>query len=113
MNPGPTTTETLLGGTTLSVPLLNGQTEQVKVRQVPMRMMKELIGAMEDPAALIALCTGKKLEWTDYLTPEAFDALATECDRINADFLARWVRLQNARVKVLAQATAGAPASGS
>lgn len=103
----PTAAETLLGYSEITVKLLNGQEETVRVRQLPMRQMKQIIEAAEDPAAMISLATGKKIEWTDNLPASEFERLSSEADRINSDFLSHWVRLQKERGTRLASALSG------
>lgn len=79
------------------VTFYTGATGEVAVKQLPMRRMRELAAAMEDPASMIKLCTGKDDSWLDSLKPESFEGLAKECDAVNTDFFARWLKLAQER----------------
>lgn len=108
-NPNPAADlATTLGHGQVTVKTITGQQETVLVKQLPLRQMRELALAIEDPGRVIQLCVGKPVEWIDRLTPDSFEALATEADRVNADFLARWARLQRSRVDRLGPLAAAA-----
>lgn len=86
-----------LGGITVRVTLLNGLSEEVWVKQLPLRQMPDYAAAVDNPATLIRLCTGKADEWVDRLSAESFEALALKCDEVNSDFFSRWVALAQRR----------------
>lgn len=98
---GPTPEETTVGHATVNVTYINGQSEPIEVRQLPLRRMKQLALAIDDPAAVIMLTCGRKEEWVDALTPDSFELLASEADRVNRDFFVRWGAIQQRRLAVL------------
>lgn len=86
--------ETLLGGRDLTITRLDGSTETVKVRQLPIRRFEALRATLADEPARVALYTGQPPPWADLLTPESFEAIIVEGDRLNADFFGRWLQRQ-------------------
>lgn len=105
---GPTPLETCLGSTQIPIRYLNGQEESITLRQLPMRLAGQFARSLEDPAAIIALCASRKLEWTDALEPDSFERLVTECDRLNRDFFLRWTSMQRTRLAGLNEAAEAA-----
>ena len=89
--PAPTPTETLLGGSTATVRHLDGHTEAVRLRQLPVRQLPELLAALDDEARMLELFTGKPAAWVDVLPTDEFERLLAEGERINADFFRRWL----------------------
>lgn len=85
-------TETLFGGLEVEVSLTSGQTEQVFIRQIPIRQMPQMLAALEDENRLVELFCDKPEGWSDELTVESFEKVVTEGERLNADFFSRWVQ---------------------
>ena len=85
-------TETLFGGQEIEVSLTSGQTEQVFIRQLPIRQMPQMLAALEDENRLVELFCEKPEGWSDGLTVESFEKVVTEGERLNADFFSRWVQ---------------------
>ncbi len=85
-------TETLFGGLEVEVALTSGQTEQVFIRQLPIRQMPQMLAALEDENRLVELFCDKPEGWSDGLTVESFEKVVTEGERLNADFFSRWVQ---------------------
>lgn len=98
---GPKPEETALGGATVEIQFTNGQSDVIHVRQLKLREMPQFARALEDPGAIIMLTCGRNAEWVDALTPESFERLALEADRVNRDFFMRWASLQKARLAAL------------
>lgn len=98
---GPSTTETVLGQTTIVVRLADGREEHVVVRQLPIRMFGELLAALDDECRMISLATGKPLEWVHGLPPDQHERLIGEVDRLNADFFSRWLARRQRRLETL------------
>lgn len=93
MNTPDPTQRTLLATTTVAVTFAEGTAATVEVRRLTIRQLYVFarhLGAMEGPE-LVALCTGKPVEWCDTLSPEGFAALhkgALELNFTNAAKLA-------------------------
>ena len=85
-------TETLFGGQEVEVSLTSGQTEQVFIRQLPIRQMPQMLAALEDENRLVELFCERPEGWSDGLTVESFEKVVTEGERLNADFFSRWVQ---------------------
>jgi hypothetical protein len=112
----PTKTETLLGGAEFQVQFRDGKTENVIVRQVPLRQMKRFALAVEtvDDAALVELVCAKDAQWSDNLTPKSSMDLVRECRRVNADFFQCWAAEKvelRATLEALGKATSPSPIS--
>jgi hypothetical protein len=84
-------TETLFGGAEIEVHLVAGGTEKVFVRQIPVRLMPQMLANLEDENRLVELFCDKPDGWSDSITPESFEKVVFEGERLNADFFSRWV----------------------
>ena len=84
--------ETINGGFEVEVRLIGGSCEKVFVRQLPIRLMPEHLARMENEPALVELFCDKPSGWSDTLTPESFEEVVIEGERLNADFFSRWLR---------------------
>ena len=87
--PNPLTT--LLGGEELTLTQLDGATETVRVRQLAVRQLPQMLGALEDEARLVELYCDKPPGWADTLARASHEALIAAGERINGDIFARWV----------------------
>ena len=85
-------TETLFGGAELEVNLMAGGTEKVFVRQIPVRLMPEMLANLEDENRLVELFCDRPEGWSDSLAVESFEKVVLEGERLNADFFSRWVQ---------------------
>ena len=85
-------TETLLGGLEIEVTLTSGNTEQVFLRQLPIRQMPRMLAALEDENRLVELFCDKPDGWSDRLTVESFEQVILKGEALNADFFSRWVQ---------------------
>ena len=85
-------TETLFGGAELEVALTAGGKEKAFIRQLPVRLMPQMLASLEDENRLVELFCDKPEGWSDTLDPESFEKVVTEGERLNADFFSRWVQ---------------------
>jgi hypothetical protein len=90
-------TETLVGGLEVEVALTAGGKEKVFIRQIPVRLMPQMLASLEDENRLVELFCEKPEKWSDTLTVESFEKLVTEGERLNADFFSRWVQRRLSR----------------
>ena len=118
MNP-PTKLETALGGIDITVGHLDGTTETVKVRQLPVKDYKRALKSLADETTWLALVVDRNPVWVEGLHPASYRALAEAAEAQNADFFA-WSARQTRRVEMLmpgamtrAMAEASTSASGS
>lgn len=79
-------TITALGGSEIEVILNGGARETVNVRQLAVREYQQAIGIMDDPQALMALVCSRSIEWVNSLTPESYDHVDTEVEKVNELF---------------------------
>jgi len=93
--------EAMVGGVELTVKKIDGTEEKIKVRQVPIRRMAQYAVAIQDEGSLAKLFTEKDDQWIDSLTPESFEQIVEEGERLNSFFFARWIARQNARAEKL------------
>ena len=85
------------GGQELEVALTAGGTEKVFLRQLPVRLMPQMLAALEDENRLVELFCDKPEGWSDALTVESFEKVVTEGETLNADFFSRWVQRRLSR----------------
>ena len=77
------TTTILAGGRVLPVVFLDGHQEDVKVRQLPIRLLEAYDAKQADEPALVELYCDREKGWADTLTHEAYEAIVTTGDEIN------------------------------
>lgn len=97
-NSGPTHYETLFGGSSVSVELLdNGGVKpaEVFVRQIPVKDFPAAFAAYGDELRLAELYCAQPRGWAETLTPASFTRIITEGERVNADFFAYCSRRQS------------------
>jgi len=82
----------LIGGLDLEVGLLNGTTEKVRVRALPIRLLPSYFAVMDDEPAMVELFCERPAGWSDTLAPESFEKILVEGEALNADFFGRWLR---------------------
>lgn len=76
--------ETLLGGRTITVNKEDSSTEEVKVRQLPLREYEKAFLVYDDEFAFAALVCERSKEWAQTLSPESYEELASACQEVNA-----------------------------
>jgi len=98
---------TLLGGVDLTVKKLDGTTEAVKVRQLPVRLLQTYLLKLDDEAAAVELFCDKPEGWSDTLTIESFTAVVTEGERLNSETFFAWLQRRIARQERLVPNSTG------
>jgi len=81
----------ILGAKTCEVTYLDGRKESVQLRRLSLRQLYrfiEVIGG-KDSAEMVALCTGRPVEWIDSLEDDSGAALAKLCSEENFPRAAR------------------------
>jgi hypothetical protein len=79
---------TLLGGEDVAVQTIDGAAHIVRVRQLPISALGKYAGALNDPAAMIALLCDKPAEWADSLTQQSALEVLRVGDKLNTGFFA-------------------------
>ena len=92
---------TLLGGLPLKVTYQDGSSEELTIKQLPVKQMLPLLKAIDDEPAMAELFCGKPEGWSASLTPESFELVVEEGDKLNRDFFVRWVQRRQRRMKSL------------
>ena len=88
---GPLPKETAFRGKEITVEGAGGEPEAVRIHQLSLRHADDLLGAQSNEVALALLYTGRDREWFDALPPDSQMAIVEEGDRINANFLKRFL----------------------
>src|SRR3954463_9053153 len=65
-----TNLSTLLGGVDYSATKLDGSTETVRIRQLPIKQFPTYLTVLEDEPKMVELLCDKPEGWSDSLTPE-------------------------------------------
>lgn len=73
----------LAGGRWLTVAFSDGHTEEIKVRQLPIRLLASMAARQADEAALVELYCSREEGWADTLTHQSHAAIVTTGDEIN------------------------------
>jgi hypothetical protein len=76
--------ETLLGGRDVNVTNIKGETEAVKVHQLPIRKYEAGFLKVDDEIGLIAFICDKPKDWALDLQPESFEAVRQAAQEVNA-----------------------------
>jgi hypothetical protein len=82
---------TVLGGIEEQVSHQNGQTETVKIRQLPFNLMLKYLQIQDDEPAMVELFCNKDKDWSLTLAPEDFKKVLNQGEEINADFFRGWL----------------------
>jgi hypothetical protein len=91
----------IAGGRDITVRKLDGGTESVFVRQVPIQEFQRLLLSMESEPALAEVFTARPQGWADTLVNESIEQVILVGEEINADFFSRWVQRRIARQEKL------------
>ena len=86
MSDGPTKDEKARGGAEYTATMQDGTTEEILIRQIKVGSWRKAAANWGDEMKLVALYADKSLEWVGNLSPESYDAIATEGARINRPF---------------------------
>ena len=83
------------------VTLLDGSTTEIKVRQLPIRLLSDLDAKQGDEPALVELYCDQEKGWADKLTHESYELIATLGDEINRGPFERFVARMVQRVGMI------------
>lgn len=83
--------EALFGGKVVPVTLRDGSTEEVRVKEIPIRQFETFLIAIEDEAQIISIVTGKDEDWVDNLADESHEALVAAAMDVNFTRVERWL----------------------
>lgn len=80
---------TLLGGKEITVLLENGESEQIKVRQLPIRKLEEFLQKIGDEDAMVELYASKESGWSQRLSRDSWEQVLDLGEAMNLDFFTR------------------------
>lgn len=103
--------EAMLGGVDLTVKKLDGSTETIKVRQLPVRLMARYAAAVQDEPEQIRLFTDRDMKWVESLSDDSFVAIVKEGQRMAEPFFSDWLTRQRQLAGVINQGVTGASPS--
>lgn len=94
----------LRGGESATANFLDGGSEQVFLRCLPVRLFQRFVAAIDDECAMIELVADKPSGWADTLTLESHEKLVERAFELNFPGAARWFARS---VKVIAEMSGG------
>lgn len=95
-----------LGGQIVRVLRIDGGSESVRVRQLPVKLWPVYLSNIDDEIRQVALFCEKDDAWVEELTPSSFEEIIKIGEKLNLDFLARFAERQIARnTKIAPQLT--------
>jgi len=95
----PTELQIILGGVHVEAKMRDGKTEEVKVRQLPTRLLLGKWTTLQgDEAGLVELYCDKPENWDDELLPESHDEIVQIGDTLNRPRFAAWTDSRQAAV---------------
>lgn len=94
----PPTMTTLLGGEEITVTKLDGTTEVVKVRQLPISLYPALGAVIDDELRMVELFCDRPAGWAETLAIKSYEAVIELGERINEGFFG-WPRRKQARAE--------------
>ena len=98
---------TLLGGSEMTAQKLDGTSETVKVRQLPVRLLQSYLLKLDDEAAAIERFCDKPEGWADTLTIESCAAIVTKGEELNSESFFAWLQRRVARQERLVPNSTG------
>jgi hypothetical protein len=109
------TNTTLFGGRLATVTFLDGRTDEITVRQLPLRDYEKAFNILDDELALTALIcgmdkawlTGTKEDGSDGLQPESYEALRAAAQEVNGKGFFAWSQRRAERVQAQLLQNAG------
>jgi hypothetical protein len=105
--------ESLLGGREFRVKLIDGSTETVQIRQLPVRDFERYLAKLDDECGVAEMLCLKEAGWADRIHPTSLGELVTAGEEVNADFFVPWLRRRADRAKRIASGVAPEPAKTS
>ena len=100
-------TETLLGGRMMVAAYVDGTTETVKVRQLPIRLLPQYLAAIDDEPKLVELLCDKPAGWSDNLRLESHEAILAAGEELNSESFFAWLRRRVSRQERLVPGSSG------
>ena len=91
--------DTLFGGRAAQARYLDGTTEDLRVRQLPLGEYEAAFKLLEDEIALTARICGRDRAWADQLAPESYEALRLLAEEVNANGFFAWSARQVERLR--------------
>lgn len=98
---------TLVGGIDLSITKLDGSTESVKVRQLPVKLFPQYLATMLDEQKQVELLCDRQPGWADTLTPDSHELIVMEGEKLNRDFFSRWLQRKKEREALIPKPSTG------
>lgn len=92
---------TLVGGVEMTAQKLDGTTEAIKVRQLPVRLLQEYAGKIGNEADMVELFCDKPKGWADSLTFESHGAIVEQGEELNKEHFFGWLQRQVQRQEKL------------
>lgn len=81
----------------MTVTKLDGSTETVFVRVLPVRDFPRLLGSLEDEPAMAEVFCDQPSGWAGQLNLESLEAVVLKGEKLNEDFFSRWAQRRLAR----------------
>lgn len=100
--------ETLAGGRDFQVTYLDGSTETVQIRQLPVREFERYLAKLDDECGVAEMLCLKEPGWADRLHPETLGALVTAGEEVNRCYFLPWLQRRAERAKRIAAGVAPA-----
>lgn len=99
--------DTLTGGRDAVATFIDGTTETVRLKQLPVRSLQKYLETIDDEAARLELVAGKPTGWADKLTPESHVQLLAAAEGLNSETFFAWLRRRVERQERLAPGSSG------
>jgi hypothetical protein len=99
--PKPDSLSILAKGEMFTARKLDGTTEEVKIRDLPVSEIPKLLAAYGNEAELVELYCSKEKGWADVIDREDTVKIAEIGDRRNLSFFGKYLARQTARLEVL------------
>lgn len=96
-------TDVLINGyQTVKARWLDGTTEEVKVKLVPVTKVAKYLDIIGDPGRYVEFMCGKPADWADRLHPDSFEEIDTLARSLNDPFVDRFLTRQKSILQKLA-----------
>jgi hypothetical protein len=92
---------TITGGTAMVVTKLNGETENVRVRQLPVNLLPEMLTVFQNEPALVELYCERPAGWAATLSRDSYEAVVEKGQAENGSFFARWLARHLAKTELI------------
>lgn len=87
----------LMGGIEMEVCSITGTREGVRVRQLPIRLLPELLKRYDDEPGMVELYCDKPTGWSETIKVEDFERLLAKGEEINELPFRNWVQRRQKR----------------